>query len=442
MNRTAFLPSAWGITLGVLVVSMARPGFGQVPPAPPEPAPVGAAAKPPAVGVGDLMRKMADEARRLADDITTDLARSPDAPALTRDAQELAQGLDEFRSTLGTPLDPSGGRQGYAGLHTSWRYLRAQFARPGNSSPVVNRDAERIDAIDDQIAQAVGLNPLPGDYYTAASAPTGIAQTRRLARALVDRADALARAIRSSMGNDPAAGPLIADADALAREADAWHDALRVNTALPTAARSFGPVDAVADRVEKIVTTRSVPPPVSGAWQSFASAEVLVHRNLGLDSAQPAVAIPAPGVNVTVPGVNVTVATAPAPAVAAPAVASPTVTALADQLVEQANAFVQVFGPTAGVVPQGAFMLADAQALLAAATNFRQDAARGLDANALAYEFRDVDAVWVRLARRVNRIARGRTGPNIQQVGKIGDTCEQIHRALGMPGYAPVVGPF
>ena len=58
----------------------------------------------------------------------------------------------------------------------------------------------------------------------------------------------------------------------------------------------------------------------------------------------------------------------------------------------------------------------------------------------LYYGFRDVDALWQRLARRVNRVARGRMGPNIQQVQRIGATCEQIHRVLGMPGYPPVLG--
>jgi len=75
----------------------------------------------------------------------------------------------------------------------------------------------------------------------------------------------------------------------------------------------------------------------------------------------------------------------------------------------------------------------------AAATDFRQDVARGISPGQLAYEFRDVDAVWQRLARRTNRIARGRTGPNIQQVANMGTTLAQLHDALGLPGYAPIV---
>ena len=119
---------------------------------------------------------------------------------------------------------------------------------------------------------------------------------------------------------------------------------------------------------------------------------------------------------------------------------------------EEVRQLVRLLAPALGVsgpdvlearnVPEGGFILADAQSLQAAAADFRKDAARGLAPNQLAYEFRDVDAIWQRLARRVNRIARGRIGPNIQQVQRIGGTCEQVHRVLGMPGYAPVLnGP-
>jgi hypothetical protein len=102
--------------------------------------------------------------------------------------------------------------------------------------------------------------------------------------------------------------------------------------------------------------------------------------------------------------------------------------------------FVVWSGPTTAGVPEGGSFLADAQRLLDAAANFRQDAVQGLNPGQLAYEFRDVDACWQRLARRTNRIARGRTGPNIGQVARIGETCEQLHRALGMPGYPAAFG--
>src|SRR5205085_3127814 len=129
------------------------------------------------------------------------------------------------------------------------------------------------------------------------------------------------------------------------------------------------------------------------------SVEVLIHQNLGLQSPQPAVPIP----------------------LAPPAGGGPSpIVGLADQLVMQTNAFLQVFSQTAATVPEGGLFLDDAQRLQAAAANFRQDAMQGLDPGRLAYEFRDVDACWQRLARRTNRMARGRTGPNIEQVQRIG----------------------
>ena len=118
----------------------------------------------------------------------------------------------------------------------------------------------------------------------------------------------------------------------------------------------------------------------------------------------------------------------------------PPIVGLSSQLADQVNQFVQVFGPNAGNVPEGGLMLIDAQRLQAAASEFQRSAAGGLPPNQLAYEFRDVDALWQRLARRVNRVARGRMGPNIQQVQRIGESCEQIHRVLGMPGYPAMLG--
>ena len=87
-------------------------------------------------------------------------------------------------------------------------------------------------------------------------------------------------------------------------------------------------------------------------------------------------------------------------------------------------------------------MASDAQRLQAAAVAFRQGVANGLPTNQLAFAFRDVDASWQRMARRVNRVAKGNVGPNVAMVLSLGGLCEQIHTALGMPGYPPTLnGP-
>ena len=393
------------ILAAAAALGVARPGYGQ--------------AVAPA-DLGGLTHEMAERVRRLGEDIASDFGQTPAGRHQIQDTQELAQAVDEFHETLHIRRDPLQVRQAYAGIESTWQHLRGQFA--GAATPAVIRAADRVEQSAAQIRQAVGLNAPPPGFYGGGQAPSGIGETRRLAHALVARADGLAAAIQRDMRSDPNVAALTQDANALARLADVFHDSIDANQPVEAAAQAFGPVDAVADRLEKYLTTNQVPPGVQNAWQAFASVEVLIHQNLGLGSPQP----------------NLQVGLAPEQA----GEPSPIV-GLADQLAQQASEFVRVFSQTAVNVPEGGAMLADAQRLQAASADFRQDAARGLPPNQLAYEFRDVDATWQRLARRVNRVARGRTGPNIQQVQLIGSTCEQVHRVLGMPGYPPALnGPY
>lgn len=369
--------------------------------------------------VNNLAHQMAERVRHLGEDIASDLAQTPSGRHLIQDTQELAQAVDEFHETLHDNRDPARARQAFAGIDGTWQHLRAQLTRPGVSSPAVDRAAGHVDQLAEQIRQALGLNAPPPGFYGTGPAPSGIAETQRLAHALAARAEALAAAIQADLAGDPNGAALAQDAARLAQQADAFHDSIDANQPLGVVAQAFGPVDALADRLERFLTSNPVPPRVQAAWQAFASVEVLIHQNLGLPSPQPAIAI-----SLTPPAGG-----GPSPIVG-----------LADQLVEQTRAFIQVFGPTAAGVPEGGLFLADAQRLLDAAANFRQNAVQGLNPGQLAYEFRDVDACWQRLARRTNRLARGRTGPNIGQVARIGETCEQLHRALGMPGYPAAFG--
>ncbi len=118
------------------------------------------------------------------------------------------------------------------------------------------------------------------------------------------------------------------------------------------------------------------------------------------------------------------------------------VVALADRLIDEVVTFLRDFRAAGGTVPEAGLIEADLIRLRDDAEDFRRDVGRGLDVGQLAYEFRFVDAAWQRLARRTNRIARGRVGPGLAMIGKMGQTCAQIHRLLGLPGYPPVVVPI
>jgi hypothetical protein len=299
-----------------LILGLARVGAGQFT-APPD--------------VNNLSHQMAERVRHLAEDIPSNLGQTPAGRHLIQDTQELAQALDEFHETVDAKPDPVKLRQAFARIDATWQHLRAQFSQPGISSPAVNRAIGDVDQLATQIRQSLGLNAPPPGFYGTGPAPTGIAETQRLAHALAARADQLAAAIQAEMAYGPNGAALVQDAANLARAADTFHDSIDANQPLAALAQAFGPVDALAERVEQFITTNPVPPRVQAAWQAFASVEVLIHQNLGLQSRQPSVSIsltPSSG--------------GPSPIVG-----------LADQLVEQTNAFIQVFGPTAGVVPEG-----------------------------------------------------------------------------------------
>ncbi|MDB5350730.1 MAG: hypothetical protein JWN86_1977 [Planctomycetota bacterium] len=402
MNRKTFT-----FILGTMVLGLAGASLAQVPP----PVPGGQ------IDLNGISHELAQRVRHLGEDIASDLGRTPNGRHLVEDTRELAQTVDEFHESLHNNPNSPRSRQTFLGIDATWQHLRSQLLRPGGSSPAVDRAARRVDELVAQLRQAMGLNaPPPGFYGNAA--PTGLGEVRRLAHALEARADALTATLATRLARDPNGPAVLRDAQALTRAADAFHDSVDANPSVEAAARAFAPVDELGDRLERYITASQAPPDVQAAWQSFASVEILIHQALGLRSPQPRVAVSLAPVQSGGP---------------------PPIVGLANQLVDQTNAFLQVFGPTAGTVPQGGLILAEAQRLQAAAVDFQHDAARGLPPNQLAFEFRETDASWQRLARRVNRIAQGRIGPNITQVQKIGQTCEQIHRVLGMPGYAPIV---
>lgn len=366
-----------------------------------------------AVDLNALAHELAERVRHLGEDVASDMGQTPQGRHLAQDTAELAQAVDEFHDGLHRTPDPGLRRQAFAGIDSTWQHLRGQLAR--GASPAVLRAADRVEQLDAQIRQALGLNNPPAAFYGGPPAPTGVADTQRLAHALAARADALAAVVRTDLGRDPNGVVLVRAADELAAAADAFHDAIDANPAAGAFAPAFAPVDALSDRVQGLIDADATPPRVRNAWQSFASVEVLLHRNLRLDTPP-----------------------RPVPIVIEPPDGGPSpVLGLADQLLQQVGEFLRVFGPTAGVVPEGEAMLADAQRLQAAAAAFRQAVAENLPPNRLAYEFREVDASSRRLSRRVNRIAAGRVGPNIEQVRRIGVTADQIHRVLGMPGYPP-----
>ena len=380
---------------------------------------------PPVAGapadVGGLANALADRVRHLGEDVATELRRDPAAQHLIEDTQEMALAVDEFRATLRGPVDANRAGAAFAGIDRTWQHLRGQLTRPGLGNDGVARAMTRVEELMGALRQALGMNPPPPSYDGNGPAPAGVADVRRLAHALVTRSQALLGAIEAGMAADPNRPALANDATQLVRLADNFHDAIDANQPPAFVAQAFAPVDAVADRIERYVASGRVPPGVQQAWQGVAAVEALIQQGLGTGGPLPGGVVPVVG----------PVGGGPSPLLG-----------LADQLVGQADAYVATFGTTARHEPEGLAALADGRRLRDAAAAYRQVVARGAPPNQLAYEFRAVDAHWERLIRRAARIARGRNGPYVQQVRAIGETCAQIHQALGMPGPAPTVDGY
>ncbi len=99
-----------------------------------------------------------------------------------------------------------------------------------------------------------------------------------------------------------------------------------------------------------------------------------------------------------------------------------------DALIAQVDAFLCAFKPTICYVPDGRAIYRDALILRQELCRFREAAAiSGCNPWKL---FQPVDAACCRLVRRVERVACGRTGPNIERVRLIARLCEQIKCSL------------
>ena len=407
--------AAW--TIGLSLMASQAVLAQNVPPLP-DPAPN----VRPQADLNNLIHQMAERVRRLGEDIASDLGRTPQGRHLIQDLRELAISIDEFHESLHNTRYSYQQRQAYTGIDQSWHHLKWQLTQPGVASPAVGRAAGRVDELDAAIHQALGLRmytpayaPLPAG---APAVPTEFVEAQRLAVALEQRAQALAATVQAEMAGVPGADRLARDAARLAQACDAFNDSIREGQTVDVIRTAFGSVAAVADRFETDLQAYKLPAPVDASWRSFAAAEVLLRQRLGLATPPPAVDM------VLQPAGN-----GPSP-----------VLALADRLNAQLDAFLAAFTPTVRVVPEGEWILADAQRLKAAAVAFREECGRGVDSYRLSQQFIAVDQLWSRLARRINRIARGRTGPNIQTAMQMGETCRQIHQLLGMPGYPPTLG--
>ncbi len=427
---------------GLLMGASPRPGLGQ-----------GLYAPAPGADLERLSRRMAEAMRDLGDDINAGIGQTPQGQYLARDARELQRATGDWYAGLRGSSDPYQVRRSYSGLDISWHRLRGQLNAPGVMTQDMADEARRVDEVDVQIHRALNLNTYPPNFDGAPPPPNLPAQgpgfgpmdeTRRLVFAAAQRAEAMAAACQAEYANDPDCAFKINDSANLARAVDGYYDALgnpQVAQQPDFARNGFVPIVRQANAIGMTVGGHSYPPGVRAAWEAYVAVHNQLRAILDLNN-QTMDGLPPPN-NIN-PGFGDNAVPGPV-VVGIPFNPNPTgqVVGWADRLDHQVDDLLANFAPTARVVPEGGDMLEDMQRLRRAVIEFRRDAAQGFPPGRLAREFHEVDEHWQRLARRVDRVARGRTfGPNIERVQQIGQTCQQIHQVLGMPGYPPSFGPY
>jgi hypothetical protein len=405
---------------------MAGAGWAQTPPPPPPPNPEVPTSASTAGDLRTSAERLVTQVRRLNQEAANALAAVPSGggTALLRDIRELDQAADEFRARVADPrADAFQARRSFAAIDGTWNHLKGQLNQmPPGTLESFSGALQGVDQAEEKIRAAIGMNAPPPDFYSAGNqAPSGFKDIRRTANALVSRAEAVAASVPQEMADDPNVAAIMQDAKALATAADRFHDSLDSGQSPQTLQTAYGPVVSLSDRLGTVLNAEDSPPRLRRLWQGYAYCDALMRQALGMSV----------GANVPTDYLRVPQGD-PGTATTAPA---SSVVPLANKLVAQLDDFLAVFTPTAGAAAEGLDSLEDARRLRAAAIQFQAQAAQGAAPNQLAFAFRDVDVYWQRLGRRVERLAKGRSGPNIDRVRMLGQTCEQLHQMLAMPGY-------
>jgi hypothetical protein len=253
-------------------------------------------------------------------------------------------------------------------------------------------------------------------YYGMNAPLEGIPEVRRLAVALVDRAQALAEAVRLEIPGSPG-GRLLEEAMNLTQAVESYHDALKLDGQIDAITQNgFAPIEAMTKAFAADLAKAAAGPRTKATWRAYQSVEALMRQVLTgpVAAGQPALAQSDTGDRQAVLD-------------------------LADRLQLEATRYSNIFGPTANGIEEGPELLNDGRLLQIATDDFHREAVRNASNSMLALRFRDIDMIWLRLARRTNRLGRGQAGFSMDRVTQMGDTIADLHRVLGIPGYPAYV---
>lgn len=367
--------------------------------------------------VDDLARRMADDTRQLTRDIETEMSRQPNARVLASDCRELETSLREYAVYAERTNRLSSLRQAYLGIDNAWAQLRGQLQGVG-PGPITSRSIRRINESDLRLHDAIDLRTdeygwidgNPGQPPVTDPTQPVFAQYPDLAHltlSLLDRAETLAAVSRNDLLNVPGGSDLIQGCYGLCRQVENYQRSLRPERDLNYFRNGYRGVAARIDQLKKDLSAARVQGSPRDAWRAFAYADDRIRGLLGLPAS---------------PVVSDTSFVLPT---------APPVAELSARLQAEVDGLLASFATTVNQVPEGREIFAEIERLRDATRGFTRDVATNQGPRKLSQSFAAVNDRCGRLSRRVHRVAGGRSGPNIQRVDQIVETCRQLGWVLG-----------
>ena len=360
------------------------------------------------VDFGRMSARLEERTRFLVEEIAAEMGTTADGRHLLEDAEAVADAAGRLNRSSRDSRDPRGPAAAFNQFDASWRHLRS-LLEGRRLPPSVGRAAERVDetagalydVLGPRVAPPAGAIPVGpsygefGDYGGPVQSPDALIWEAQ------QRAEALASAIHSEM-----ADPLLTQQAAqLAAQISRLGQGFARDPGLGIDPRALDPIASVSEPIARRFASGRVPSEVTRAWDSYAYSEMMLRQQLGAGAS----------------GLDRRQSARPSFGTMSPAALE-----LTDRLAGRLDEFLQVFSPTVRVVPEGEAFLAEAQALRNAVEEFREAARAGAGPRALAEPFGAMQDLAARLNRRVDRVGRGRSGPNIEALRQVGAMVSEL----------------
>lgn len=238
--------------------------------------------------LGDLAERLADGVKDVRDAVRDQVPNSNRPAGEFDHARKLAEGFDRLRRDIrgNTPIQQV--QSAFVELHRSWTELRFRLYPQGSAPPKVDAAVRKVDAIDAQFQQAVGVvignpGPIPGPNV----------DFNKLTHDAADAVRRLATDINSDYGRQPWGQNLLADCQELAEAIDEAHEVLHNRGDRNQARAAYSQADRAWHYLENSLNRRGPTRAVAASMARVNAIDVQIHQALELN--QPPTVPPGPG---------------------------------------------------------------------------------------------------------------------------------------------------